>query len=491
MWHVNVVETTDLTLRSENLMVPIERSPYLEAQQDGAWQVLPHHSVHWVSVLCSRVDTSYSSISRPLKAFIHDRKPRNIVRKVHKVLPPTVKEELHSSSEEDDTTLNDQSSVGNSQELSSQASSAEPHTPSPQYSAARVHAATFESTIDSGTPDPARQAGNVESENSHLANLLSNLQRSAALSLDDVQKPQLETVPTHPVAPPPEPLSLAPQKPAVHGDRLSQARSPPVPSRPQSHERVPPAQPSFATMSSATSPSLRPAPAGATHGRKGSAATADISPYLASTRNVTKEMRYISILENVARESDRAASRMGHRPAAILAPQAFPPLPPPSVPPPVSSLDQSVIYSSPPALTPHMHRPTAQHPMYHTQTPNAFLGRPRTSHAYHSPQFASGVPRQSMNEHQLRAILPLVPPQPSPFSDSLQAPVSPIRTIPPQFPSHIGELSAEFSLHLSDVLSIQLIIMPSGQLTTLNYYLSLTLRTPYSGREPSHNSTGP
>ena len=49
MWHVNVVETTDLTLRSENLMVPIERSPYLEAQQDGAWQVLPHYAVHWVS----------------------------------------------------------------------------------------------------------------------------------------------------------------------------------------------------------------------------------------------------------------------------------------------------------------------------------------------------------------------------------------------------------------------------------------------------------
>ncbi|KAI0735144.1 DCP2-domain-containing protein [Earliella scabrosa] len=390
----------------------------------------------------------------PLKAFIHDRKPRNIVRKVHKVLPPTVKEELHSSSEEDDTTLNDQSSVGNSQELSSQASSAEPHTPSPQYSAARVHAATFESTIDSGTPDPARQAGNVESENSHLANLLSNLQRSAALTIDDVQKPQLETVPTHPVAPPPEPLSLAPQKPAVHGDRLSQARSPPVPSRPQSHERVPPAQPSFATMSSATSPSLRPAPAGATHGRKGSAATADISPYLASTRNVTKEMRYISILENVARESDRAASRMGHRPAAILAPQAFPPLPPPSVPPSVSSLDQSVIYSSPPALTPHMHRPTAQHPMYHTQTPNAFLGRPRTSHAYHSPQFASGVPRQSMNEHQLRAILPLVPPQPSPFSDSLQAPVSPIRTIPPQFPSHIAHNNAVRAANNAQLLSI-------------------------------------
>ena len=46
--HVGVVKITDLTARSENRLVPIERSPDVEAQQDCAWQILPHFAVHWV-----------------------------------------------------------------------------------------------------------------------------------------------------------------------------------------------------------------------------------------------------------------------------------------------------------------------------------------------------------------------------------------------------------------------------------------------------------
>ena len=44
----DVSESADLRSRSENRLVPIERSPDLEAQQDCAWQILSHFAVHWV-----------------------------------------------------------------------------------------------------------------------------------------------------------------------------------------------------------------------------------------------------------------------------------------------------------------------------------------------------------------------------------------------------------------------------------------------------------
>lgn len=394
----------------------------------------------------------------PLRAFIHDHKPRNISRKVPKSLAPSVKEESQSSSEEDDTTINDQSSVGNAQELSSQASSGEPHTPSPQYSAARVHSVTFDSTIDSSTPDPAREAPGMEIANPHLANLLNGLQRSAIPQpFEDIRKPQplTETIPTPSSTSLPDLSGRAPQKPAGSGNRLPQAKSPPALS-PRSHEQAP-VQHTPSIVSSVTSPSLKPATAGAGHGRRGSAATADISPYLAQTRSITKGLRYISILESVAQESDRATSRMGHRSPAVAPSQAaFAPLPSPLPSPsgsvPAPAFDQSVIYSSSPALLPVMPRPSGQFPLYHTQTPDAFLGRPRTSHTYHSTAYASSVPRQSMNEHQLRSILPLngqwngTAPPPPPFPAPIQAPVSPMRATPPQHtPTHIGELPSYLS----------------------------------------------
>ena len=40
----------DLKTQSENLLVPIARSPYMEAQQNRAWQVLSHFAVHRVSL---------------------------------------------------------------------------------------------------------------------------------------------------------------------------------------------------------------------------------------------------------------------------------------------------------------------------------------------------------------------------------------------------------------------------------------------------------
>lgn len=233
-----------------------------------------------------------------------------------------VKEEAHSSSEEDGVTLNDQSSVGNAQELSSQASSAEPHTPSPQYSAARVHDSTFESTIDAATPDPARQvpATSLDRGDPHLANLLSGLQRSAvSLSLDDTDKPQVATVEVvTPAASVPRP-PVASIQPPVSPDwsaRVPAMLSSPM-ERPPQAKLSPAVSPTRHTArpqpipTCTNSPSLKAPATSPGHTRRGS--TADISPYLSHSRNIAKEMRYISILESVAQESDRATSRMGHR----------------------------------------------------------------------------------------------------------------------------------------------------------------------------------
>nr|VWO96729.1 MutT/nudix family protein [Ganoderma boninense] len=400
----------------------------------------------------------------PLRAFIHDRKPRNVSRKVHKPPAANVKEELHSSSEEDSAVAHDH----NAQELSSQASSAEPHTPSPQYSAARVHDSTFESTIGTASPDPARQIPTTTLDNgdSHLAGLLNGLMRSAAsIALDDTTKALLTSenasvpasypAPAQPSVTPDWSARVPAQLSAPTERPLAPAMSPALSPQPQEHP--PPRPVPDPIVPSATSPSLSAAGSGG-HARRGS--TADISPYLSHSRNITKEMRYISILESVAQESDRATSRMGHRSIPMPSHPACVPLPPTSVPPP--QLGQSVLYSSP---GPHMPLLNPYHPPYRTETPNAFMVRPRTSHAYHAPSFApAAVPRQSMNEHQLRALLPLNGHHaslvssfaPSPlYPLPLQAPTSPLRSVPPHYPApHIAHNNAIPSANGAQLLSI-------------------------------------
>ncbi|KAI0724579.1 DCP2-domain-containing protein [Cerioporus squamosus] len=408
-----------------------------------------------------------------LRQFIHDRKPRNIPRKVLKTPAPETKADFQSSSEEDSVVVNDHSSVGTAQEISSQASSAEPLTPSPQYSAARVHSATFDTTIGSGTPDPARQGASLEPGDSHLANLLSGLQRSAAsLVLDDPEKPVLQTATTLPSAPqrntafaPPSEspdwsAAHVPARPVADVDRMPQAGSSPGMSQRSTDETLSAAGSSL--PSCATSPTLVAQSPG--HARRGSAATADISPYLSHSQSITKTMRYHSMLESVAQESDRATSRMSQRlPVWGSSQMPHPSLPVSSVHPPAYMLDQSVIYSSSPAPQTAMPRPPVR-PMYQPQAQDPFMVRPRTSHAHHPPPLPSAsVPRQSMNEHQLRALLPLngpySGPSRAPFSPSyagpMQVPTSPLRGGPPHFPpAHLAHNNAIRATNNAQLLSI-------------------------------------
>ena len=62
-----------LKTRSENLVVPIVRSPHMEAQQDCAWQVLPHFAVYWVSLHSSLWDHEFLNAPRKSPQGLHSR----------------------------------------------------------------------------------------------------------------------------------------------------------------------------------------------------------------------------------------------------------------------------------------------------------------------------------------------------------------------------------------------------------------------------------
>ncbi|KAI1783933.1 hypothetical protein LXA43DRAFT_1125365 [Ganoderma leucocontextum] len=222
----------------------------------------------------------------PLKAFIHDRK--HFVR--------GVKEELQSSSV---------------------VCGASPVFP--QYSAARVHDSTIESTVSTATPDPARQVTTttLDTGDSHLAGLPSGLVHSAAsVALDDTTKAQSTPggaspapasspcypVPARPSGSPDWSAGAATKLPAPMERLLADAWSPAISPQPQG--RPPPQTGSAPIAPSATSPSLAAA-GGAGQARPGSTG---ISPYLSHSRSIARETRYISVLKGVAQESDRAAT---------------------------------------------------------------------------------------------------------------------------------------------------------------------------------------
>ncbi|EIW64651.1 DCP2-domain-containing protein [Trametes versicolor FP-101664 SS1] len=404
----------------------------------------------------------------PLKAFIHDRKPRNLPRKVPRPITQAP-QETHASSEEDAAASIEQSPSSlvdnNAQELSSQSSSAdngEPHTPSPQYSAARVHQPSFDTGDNARVENPIVNGSTAAGMDPALARLFDRLTLSVgSLPLEQPEPAKLATAETMPalssVPPPREP---SPQEPTVSPDwsahapphrpptylrdKLSHARSSPTVSARSADPTPVPAASPLQPMP-ATSPTLK----ASSHGRRSSASTADLSPYLSRPKGITKEMKYISMLESVAQESDRVASRMGHRPP-IPTPQglsSYPPHPPPSVPP-------EMIYSSASAPL-HQFTRAFPHPMpYSPHHMNGFAMRPSTSMAlHHPPPHSAMVPRQSMNEAQLRALLPLnghgpVPGPSTPFGPIHgRVPMASHHMVPPHRPlmtPNIGERYQSF-----------------------------------------------
>ncbi|KAI0825108.1 DCP2-domain-containing protein [Trametes gibbosa] len=372
-----------------------------------------------------------------LKAFIHDRKPRNLPRRVQRPITTQPPEETRASRAENANASLEQSPSSvvdpNAQELSSQASSAgngEPHTPSPQYSAARVHQAAFDTGDNASVENPIVNSSNASTMDPALARLVDRLALSASfLSPEETEPAKLsssETMPAlssvaHPAQTSPQGPTLSPdwsvnapayKQSAYPREQLTYARSSPTISARSTHPTP---------VQAPTNPDAPSALRVPSHGRRSSASTADLSPYLSRPKGITKEMKYISMLESVAQESDRVASRTGHRPTmpATQGIHAYPPPPPPSVPP-------EMIYSSSPAVPPQLPRPS--HMPYPHHAMNGFAIRPSTSLAlHHPPPHSAMVPRQSMNEAQLRALLPLNGPGPGVTSI---APYSPAHAHP-------------------------------------------------------------
>ncbi|OBZ79659.1 hypothetical protein A0H81_01108 [Grifola frondosa] len=192
----------------------------------------------------------------------------------------------------------------------------------------------------------------------------------------------------------------------------------------------------------------------ASHGRRGSSATADISPYLSRPHDIPKEMKYISMLESVAKESDRMASRMEHRPGMPqVAPMgdraSFYPAPPASVPPfsamHGNRVHSPVIYSSGP-VAPLSSVPPQQFSSIPPPIDDPFVVRPRTSHQFHPVPYPLPGSKANLTEEQLQSLSQRnaswgpFPPSAQvaypPFTPQVGGPHPSLRIVPPGVPTH-------------------------------------------------------
>lgn len=412
----------------------------------------------------------------PLKAFIHDRKPLSLARRTRKAQNAQIVHDMQFSSEDDSTaTLQFQSSLAvghdtNAQESSSQSSSAdngEPVTPSPQYSAPIVnHAGESQGNLTGDQPlnfdgvDPqlarllsslsmsASAPHSIEKGNSGSS---SSLNQSPSAQAPDAQQRILEVA----SVPPPSQSDWSSRAPAPSATLSSSTRLPMQgqldqslltistsylqgsPSNPshvhhQSISRldVPPTSQLSSYTSLASQPLRLGSPSAISprsHARR-SSATADISPYLSRARNVVptgKEMRYISLLENVVKESDRAPLGTGLPGPPLQSgvgqfgdKSSIAPPPSASVPPMMMGthgirMGQPVIYSSSvvaPPPGPQVRPPTAFNipPTHGLPGDDPFTVRPHTSNNFHT--IPPPPTRPGMYVDPTRRVNPGIPP---------------------------------------------------------------------------------
>lgn len=160
--------------------------------------------------------------------------------------------------------------------------------------------------------------------------------------------------------------------------------------------------------------------------RRSSGISADISPYLSRATAapvIPKQIKYLAMLENVAKESERATPNLERQlvstHGAINHISHERPPPSSSVPPHMMGrpLEPPVLYSSGPGvppsslgLNPYLHQPTLPaQPVY-----DPFTVRPRTSNAFHPIPYPPHFPRASMNEEQFRLMISGPGPRPAP-----------------------------------------------------------------------------
>ncbi len=384
-------------------------------------------------------------------------------------MPPAVDLDTHISSEEE--THGDEIAIA--QESSSQSSSAdngEPQTPSPLYSEPLVNHAI--DVVDLSM----QQTLNMDSVDPHFARLLSSLSLSASAAPPTGPGGKVEATIQPSTPSPPVPSAPIVQNkippPTSHGytSTISQTYS----SSFTMGLQVSPTPSSTVVSASASShaghlASLRRLHASSgdlarlgTNGlvpsqsvsipQQSSSVKADIplSPLQAKGSVVPKHMKYISILENIAQESERMTPRLERQ--AQMMNEASPAVQSQLGLPGASSsshltygvhTESPVIYSSRPGVsTTNSAFPTST---LHVGPPiDAFTVRPQTSNTFHRPPYRGLSSRPSMNENQLRVMMSgpgIRPPTsqsygpyPSPFSAPRQPAVHSF-TAPQAYPS--------------------------------------------------------
>ncbi|KAI0726156.1 pyrophosphatase DCP2 [Fomitopsis betulina] len=366
----------------------------------------------------------------PLKAFIHDRKPRNFPRRNGQSQAVHAKLNKRVSSEDDVANLESRASTNgdHAQESSSQSSSAdngEPQTPSPQYSAPHIN---YQPPSHLEPPDEAVEIS-LDGVDPHFARLLNSLTLSASATAVEITKlPNNQPRAKSPLKAPATLSSLprisddwsatmphrsdpsrGPAKHGVQADFFSEPHLAPTPSigasaphngaQPDSgqglqSQRPPSSHAMVNDVQTKHSPHLARA-------HRASRASVDISPYLSRPHDIQKEMKYISLLENVARESDRLSSHLARQTPSIS--ESLHSYSGPSAIPPTSTFgrhNEPLLYSSTSSIG-SAYLPSNGMPPFDSVYDDPFTVRPRTSNAFHPLPYRSPSRKASLHEDQL------------------------------------------------------------------------------------------
>ena len=414
----------------------------------------------------------------PLKAFIHDRKPRNLPRRNGQSQAAHAKLNALASSEDDVANLDSYPSTNgdHAQESSSQSSSAdngEPQTPSPQYSAPHVN---YQPPSHLEPHDEAAEI-NLDGVDPHFARLLSSLTLSAsATAIENAKPPISEQRATSPQAPISSSISSLPQSSDLRADwsaTMPHRSEPRVHAKHSVQTEHLSRSPLASAASTVVSASLHGHPNGtqgphaqrppSSHGmvnnaqakqsprlaraRRASRASADISPYLSRPHDIQKEMKYISLLENVAKESDRLSSHLARQTPSL--PDSLHSYSGSSASiPPTSTFGRHevpLLYSSTSAAG-SAYPPSTAMPPLESIHDDPFTVRPRTSNAFHPLPYPPPSRKASLHEDRLRFMTPglesITPRAPGlgPFPPVAHGPangiprpasMAPLRVVPP------------------------------------------------------------
>lgn len=406
----------------------------MEAQQVRAGEVLPYYAFHRVCrPLFISANDKYRAFARPLKAFLRDRKSRDNNRRSRRRSNLPVESDPHLSSGDDAHLEVDTHDTSIAAQESSSQSSADPQTPSPLYSEPIVHHATSANDETS-----IHQTLNLDSVDPHFARLLTSLSLSASAS--SIEESSVGKIVGH------QPPSSSVVQPSSTDSAPPSSRSPsqsgtirPVrtpstvpavsPPRTPAHQRKPSravVSPSPLKQSSAPDAPSRAAMDGVDNLSRPSPQTrrpnADISPYLqraTATPAIPKQMKYISMLESVAKESERMTPKIERQMMAMGGPSIPAPGPPPSS---LNSMygareESPVIYSSGPGPSGSMlgfnNPPTLPsfHPAPTSSANDPFTVRPPTNNTFHAP-YPIPSARPSFSEEQLMYTMPSNGPRP-------------------------------------------------------------------------------